>query len=355
MPGKKNDNPLLETQREKAGAKTFEKYSYQYHWALYRVLLEHDNVKEYAVFVELHEDVVLSSSLDSSTARFEFNQVKTNAQAFTSANLTKLKNKSSVIGKLAANKVGKKYSDKIDKLNLVSTSGYSLKLKDPKLELKILSLTDIDQTEYDTIKKCLKAELGIDDIPKEIHFVKSDLTVNQFQKVLIGEISVLISRLYPDSKFNPNTIYQLLIDELNVKGQNTTDYTEWQDLIEKKSLTSATIQQVFENFTTTKSEVVINSEFTAIAQELSLSAMAVVSFRQEFDRYRANKLKNKNASQIDTSTKIKDLITKYKNSCGNQIATLITMVKADLPDKNKKQFLNDGQLDAAIVCEFLIK
>lgn len=299
--------------------------------------------------------MVLANSLDSSKARFEFNQVKTNAKPFTSKELIKQKNNSSVIGKLASNKVGKKYSDKIDKLNLVSTSGYSLKLRDPKLELKILSLSDIDQTEYDTIKKCLKAELGVDDIPKEIHFVKSDLTVNQFQKVLIGEISVLISRLYPDSKFNPNTIYQLLMDELNVKGQNTADYSEWNDLIEKKSLTSATIQQVFENFTTTKSEVVINTEFTAITQELSLSAMSAISFRQEFDRYRTNKLKNKNATQIDTLTKIKDLITKHKDSCGNQIVTLLTLVKTDLPDKNKKQFLNDGQLDAAIVCEFLIK
>jgi len=355
MTGKKNDNPLLETQREKAGAKTFEKYSYQYHWALYRVLLEHDNVKEYAVFVELHEDVVLSNSLDSTIARFEFNQVKTTAQPFTSASLTKPKNNSSVIGKLASNKVGKKYSDKIDKLNLVSTSGYSLKLKDPKLELKILSLNDIDQTEYDVIKNCLKSEIGVDDIPKEIHFVKSDLTVNQFQKVLIGEISILISRLYPDAKFNPNTIYQLLIDELNVKGQNTTDYTEWKDLLEKKSLTSITIQQVFENFTMTKSEVVINTELTLIAQELSLSAMSTISFRQEFDRYRTNKLKNKSATQIDTSTKIKDLITKHKDNCGNQIANMISLVKTDLPAKNKKQFLNEGRLDAAIVCEFLIK
>lgn len=355
MAGKKNDNPLLEAQREKAGPKTYEKYSYQYHWALFRVLIDHDNVKEFAVFVELHEDVVVSNSLDSTKARFEFNQIKTTAKPFSTADLIRQKNKSSVIGKLASNKNGKSYSDKIDTLNLVSTSGYSLKLKNPNLELKILSLDDIEKTEYDKIKKCLKAEIGIDDIPKEIRFVKSDLTVSQFQKVLIGEISALISRLYPDSKTNATTIYQLLIDELNIKGQNTTDYTEWQDLIDKKALTSITIQKIFEDFTTTKSEVVVNSEFMQITQELTLSAMATITFRQEFERYRVNKVKNKSANRTDTSSVIKDLIATHKDNCSGQIGTLLTLVKNDLPNKNKNQFLTDTQMEAAIICEYLIK
>lgn len=37
-----NSNPLYTTQREKAGAQTFGKYMYQYHWALYRIFKEHE-------------------------------------------------------------------------------------------------------------------------------------------------------------------------------------------------------------------------------------------------------------------------------------------------------------------------
>ena len=66
-------NPLAAAQRETAGAQTFEKYEYQYHWALCRILGAHENYNDYAVFIELHEDVVLATSTDESVARFEFN------------------------------------------------------------------------------------------------------------------------------------------------------------------------------------------------------------------------------------------------------------------------------------------
>ncbi|NOX27836.1 MAG: DUF4297 domain-containing protein, partial [Gammaproteobacteria bacterium] len=71
-----NSNPLGIPQRERSGASTFGKYEYQYHWALCRIIDEQRHTREYALFMELHEDVVLADSLDSNTAMFEFNQVK---------------------------------------------------------------------------------------------------------------------------------------------------------------------------------------------------------------------------------------------------------------------------------------
>ena len=64
------DNPLADQQREKKGAETFGKYDYQYHWAFKKLLDEHKQKKEYAIFIELHEDsnvtaggVVIASDL----------------------------------------------------------------------------------------------------------------------------------------------------------------------------------------------------------------------------------------------------------------------------------------------------
>lgn len=74
---KTNKNPLYSSQREKSGANTYLKYQYQYNWGLSRVISEHESLNDYAVFIELHEDVVVSDSLDASKARFSFNQVKT--------------------------------------------------------------------------------------------------------------------------------------------------------------------------------------------------------------------------------------------------------------------------------------
>ena len=86
-----DNNPLFEGQREKSGSTTFDKYSFQYHWALYRVISNHLDQKEYAVIIELHEDVVVSNSLDVDSAKFEFNQVKTNKTPFNTFQLVKNK------------------------------------------------------------------------------------------------------------------------------------------------------------------------------------------------------------------------------------------------------------------------
>ncbi|MBG5689166.1 DUF4297 domain-containing protein, partial [Pseudomonas aeruginosa] len=89
--GSPGRNPLAAAQRERAGAQTFEKYEYQYHWALCRILGAHENSDDYVVFIELHEDVVLATSTDESLARFEFNQIKNvNATPWNQKKLTSI-------------------------------------------------------------------------------------------------------------------------------------------------------------------------------------------------------------------------------------------------------------------------
>ena len=91
MPEKKN--PLFETQREKSGSTTLNKYLFQYHWALYKIITEHSSIPEYAVFLELHEDVIICDSLDVNKAKFDLNQVKTTNVKFNTNKLVKSKKK----------------------------------------------------------------------------------------------------------------------------------------------------------------------------------------------------------------------------------------------------------------------
>ena len=51
------DNPLSEAQRESAGASTFGKYNFQFHWALCEIIAKRKKQKEYALLIEHHEDV----------------------------------------------------------------------------------------------------------------------------------------------------------------------------------------------------------------------------------------------------------------------------------------------------------
>ena len=120
-------NPLAIKQREKKGAETFGKYDYQYHWALCRLLDEHQANQEYAIFVEYHEDVVIANSLDKQKAKFEFNQIKCiDGNRFTIVSLTRIPNKAnnSVLGKLISSGAGKPFKNSISTINLVATNGF---------------------------------------------------------------------------------------------------------------------------------------------------------------------------------------------------------------------------------------
>lgn len=123
-----NVNPLgLEPKREKSGSETFRKYNYQYHWAFCRMLEEYENGNEFALFIEEHEDITMASSLNVDKAVFEFNQIKETSQKHTIHSLTATSKSEprSLIEKLAVSSCGKAYSDKISKVNFVSSGGYS--------------------------------------------------------------------------------------------------------------------------------------------------------------------------------------------------------------------------------------
>lgn len=102
------DNPLAVAQRESAGAESYDRFEYQYHWALCQAFSAYRNAKDFAVFMEYHEDVIIADSLDKEKVKFTFNQVKANSSVrYTTKSLTKRdkgkKNeKPSLLGKLCS-------------------------------------------------------------------------------------------------------------------------------------------------------------------------------------------------------------------------------------------------------------
>lgn len=264
-----NKNPLFDSQREKSGAQTFDKYAFQYHWALYRVISDHDKANEYAVFIELHEDVVVSDSLDVTVAKFEFNQVKTNKTPFNTYQLVFLKKGGkSVLGKLVKSSIAKPYTKAIESLNLIATKKFNLELRKKDVELNIIKKEDLSDNQLKDLEDELKKELGIPELPANVKFIFSDLPDNNYQTFLIGAIAELINKLFPGSYSNAKDIYTLLIDELYRKGKVTYDFTQWDELLNSKALTSIQITKVINEFTNLKDEAKIESEFISICNEM---------------------------------------------------------------------------------------
>lgn len=348
-------NPLLAPQREKAGSETAADYDYQYHWALRRAIQEQGQQNEYAVFVELHEDVVVSDSLNSSAAKFQFNQIKTTNKTFTSNVLLKKKSGKSVLGKLISSCMGKPFAMKVTELNFVAVSGFGIKLKKPKLSLSTITLPDIDDVELAAISLAIKNEINVDPLPKMLQFVIPELPDKNFQHYIIAEISTLISSLHPGTHCSPVDIYRILIDELNRKGQVTYDFSNWDDLIQNKALTSISVTKVLNEYTSLKDEAKVEAEFTAISTELGLNVMASKDLRNCFNRYRQTRIGNRTVSQLDITTGIKNLIASNLASANNDIGVLIDLVFSALEQKIKSNFASVRDVKAAIICEYIME
>lgn len=351
----KKQNPLLATQREKAGSETFEKYSYQYHWALYQVLNNHIETDEYAVFVELHEDVVISNSLDSSKAEFQFNQVKTTKGKLTPYQLVhKKKNDKCVLGKLISSGFEKPFKNKITELNLVALNDFSLELKEEGLKLDKITLDDLSSSQFKELEDAIKKEMGISKLPSNIQFIVPELSEKNFQNDVIASIAKLVSNLFPSSHSSPIDIYRLLIDEVNRKGKVTYDFTKWDDLLSKKSLTSITVTEVINAFTSIKDENKVEIEFYTICSELGLNSINSKLLKRSFDRYRTRRISNSSTLQIDTTEFITQQIQINLDKEIDVLEILIENVKNQIPEKFLRQFNNETEIKSAIICEYIM-
>lgn len=355
MTTSKKNNPLFESQREKAGSRTFDKYSFQYNWALYRIISEHENLNEYAVIIELHEDVVICNSLDASLAQFEFNQVKTTTTSFNTHQLVvKKKSGSSILGKLVQNVHDKPFSDKVSSLNLIATSKFTLELKKKGIELKSITKDDLSNQQIIALENELIKEIGISKLPANIKFIISDLPDSNYQTFLIGAIAELINKIFPGSYSNAQDIYTILIDELYRKGKVTYDFTKWDEFLKDKALTSLQVTKVINQYTNLKDEAKIEAEFIDICRELGLKSIQIKLLKRSFSRYRRQRISNTSTLQLDTTKFFVNEIESNILLDIIDINDLINNIHKTIPAKFKKQFSTEDEITAAIICEYIM-
>jgi hypothetical protein len=280
------DNPLAEAQRESAGASTFGKYNFQFHWALCEIIRKHEQQKEYAILIEHHEDVVITDALEADKARFEFYQVKNQAATFTADSLTKRKKgtkealKGSVLGKLLSSCLNNQYEDRITTIGLVSSSGFSLGI-DKGLKLDVIKIGDITEDDLATLTQNIHKELGIDVLPEHLQFIVPEIQLRNQEDYVLSKFARLADKLFPGALCNAVAIYRSVIDEMGRIGRLEFDYTDWARLIDKKSLTSTSVHQVVTQHSSHPCVDDIKSDFDDLANDLSWKSKRKRSFKRE--------------------------------------------------------------------------
>lgn len=347
-------NPLGDQQREKKGAETFSKYEYQYHWALHKLLGEHKQQKEYAIFVELHEDVVFSNSLLKETAEFEFFQIKENSgsSAYTETSLTTIKSKSknSVLGKLIQSYEGKSFKDVVLSTNLVATSGFSKSMVANNLELEEISVKDLKLRSLAKFKKSILTELQREECPVNIKFIVSKLVPESQRAGVIEAIVDLISIIYPNSQYDPANIYRVLIDELHRKGQVQYDYSQWDSLLKNKALTSETVQRTIEAHSSIRGLEDLEKDAQWCISDLGLNFSRRKQLIQSVKSYYTRKLANTSSLNLRLEKSVRELYAGFKHL---DTVELLSNIENSLDEDLKKNFGNEHELRAAIICEII--
>lgn len=282
-------NKLDIPQREKAGATTFSKYDFQYHWALYKALSLTKESRDYIVLIEQHEDVVIGDSLDGNLVKYSFNQVKTTAGKYTTQKMVKrTKRKSnilpSVLGKLLSYQTRFEHpEDVVGDYCLVASEGFNVKLKDSKL-YQDFYVSDMVDDEARVLSDAIKKELNGTDLPVNLHFLEPKLPSKGFRDNLMGFITNVMSDIFGNS-YGAQDVYRTLIDEFHSKGQVALDFRDWETLKNEKGITSITINNVIKKFTDRCPESEVMSRVDDFIAEFQISAIAKGSLRNQISSY----------------------------------------------------------------------
>lgn len=351
-----NDNPLASSQREKSGAMTFGKYEYQYHWALCRIIDEQLNTREYALFIELHEDVVLANSLERKSANFEFNQVKNiSSPKFNVNNLTKkVDGTNSVLGKLIDSALNKPFSHKVTTINLVASCGFKLDQIDNNLNLDVITVGDLSNNSVDELKIALSKELGIKSLPKNLRFIVPKLNIADQQDSVIGKIATLVSAIFPGSHCNAENIYRVLIDDLHRKGSVHYDYMKWDELLKNKALTSTQVMGAISTHVSLQNIQTIQNEANDIAKELGLNYLQKNALRKNIERIHIKSIGFPTSRNLKIRKSISSALSTVTDQLNKSITTIIDEASLLLTEKTRNEIGNSDNVRNNIIYEIIV-
>ncbi|WP_051610628.1 dsDNA nuclease domain-containing protein [Pandoraea sp. E26] len=351
--GDNRDNPLFQPQRESAGSVTLARFAYQYDWALYEFLELYQRGEASIVFMEFHEDVVFSNSLEPDAASFIFCQVKAGGKSsYTAKSLTKrLKEKPSVLAKMFSSISDKSIEARVKKVRLVATAGFSLNLTMSGFRLEEIPWSSVGPEDAAHIAVALRSELGADVSIDKLHFHEPELANRRHDLTVMGLIAKLISERNPKDGGDSRAIYLLLNDELRRKGSVEWDYASWDNLVERKGLTGDRVEALFSQFCSTRSIEELISDVEELAKELAISALERRRIRDAAREFALGTLAGGSLGHIQAQRAIKECLSARQDNALTRVE--LECLAEAAPQIVRDTLPNEATIRAAYLIEYL--
>ncbi|MBB6317316.1 dsDNA nuclease domain-containing protein [Paraburkholderia tropica] len=305
---------------------TADRFSYQYDWALHEFLELHHRGEANIVFVELHEDVVFGTSLDAEATSFIFCQVKAGGKSgySTQALIKRSGAKNSILGKMLSSIAVKDIAERVQKLGLVATRGFSLKLKTSGFRLDEIPFSELEEKTANVIRDSLKAELNANVPVEKLHFREPSLDTRSTRHAVIGLISDLLTERNPNQHSNSTQIYVVLTDELRRKGAIAWDYSDWNQLVARKGLTSDRVEALFAQYSSTASTDELINDFDSQVRELGFLTRDVKRLRERARTYLLNTLAGGALVQVQVRDSIREHLSTLEGVlCRQKLESLV--------------------------------
>jgi len=241
---------LAVPQRENAGSRSSNRFNYQQVWAFNRMLEMLKEGKDFLLFMELHDDVlVIESTVNSQFV--DFFQIKTDNKAsryiksgFITKDAKKYPDKMSIAQKMIDNY--SKFRTDTGAIRLVSNKRFDfgkLKSGDNSTDRTIISLNEIEESEFNKLKlgMCQACHLTEPECghvcTKLIYFDVSLLDLTNYEETVLGKFVNQLSELGIESSITKTkSIFFTILGEIKrINNWESKAYNK-SELLQRKAI-----------------------------------------------------------------------------------------------------------------------
>lgn len=241
---------LAVQQRENAGSRSSNRFNFQQVWAFYHMLEMLKEGKDFLLFMEFHDDVIVLDST-SEPHLVDFYQIKTDNKAsryittaFISKDAKKYPDKMSIGQKMIDN--FSKFRSDTGAIRLVSNKSFDfgdLKSGDKSTDRALIKLSEIEDSQFIKLKQgmCQACHLNGQVCGHEcidlIYFDVSFLNLASYEETIMGKFVNHISELGIESSISKTkTVFYTILGEIKRVNNWETKTSNKSELLKRKTI-----------------------------------------------------------------------------------------------------------------------
>lgn len=317
------DKIISEKPRETSGSRVSNRFSFQHHYALIKMIEFTDANKEFVMVFDYHDDIIVLNNISDPT-KIDFYQVKSNEQQsvhyLSSKKLTDIdkKQKLSFLGKMIDNY--NKFKEETNSLNFVSNKNYNFTLKagvktktEKEIKLGDLGKSDLDTIKNDICEICWKKDNCDDDCESLIYFFVTDLEPKNYIPTVTGQIVDFFRRAGTNS-IDATAARRTLISEIEIKNNSEEEIKDFADLLTIKSISSYEFASLIDQI---KSISGLELEWPSVRERLlseGYSFNFIKEIKPSLEKYYLERDVSSTSLDLEFKTKIREMINEISDS-----------------------------------------